>query len=70
MYLLPVSYNPKYDAQYGIIPKTETVIPLYKPLIPSDLPTFFTTSRIPVNYRSAAPLPRSAPNLVLAKSKG
>ena len=53
-----------------MIPITEMVNPLYRPATPSDLTTFVRQSTTPLNYLSPAPLPISAPSLVLTKSKG
>jgi len=53
-----------------MIPIIEIVSPLYKPPTPSDLTTLLKQSKTPLNYLSPAPLPMSAPNLVLTKSNG
>ena len=52
------------------IPITDIRKPLYNPIGPSAFKIYAQQSYNPLNYLSVADLPKSAPNLVLAKSRG
>merc|ERR1719199_2203049 len=66
---LPVSYRPKYDPRYTMIPCTDTPKPWYSDIGPDFAATFVRQSTSPVNSRPL-PEPTSAARRVRAKSSG
>mmetsp|Transcript_7643 Transcript_7643/g.32461 ORF Transcript_7643/g.32461 Transcript_7643/m.32461 type:complete len:223 (+) Transcript_7643:375-1043(+) len=66
---LPVSYRPKYEPRYTMMPCTETPKPWYSDMGPDFAATFLRQSTRPVNSRSL-PEPTSAARRVRAKSRG